>query len=77
MRSIGWNKEITETELTPHCCNGSREILDIFLLLSIFLIFRSSIIHLIFISITYHYLAKNPIFKANFIYIFNNISDFF
>ena len=42
-----------------------------------FLIFKYSITSLIFIFITYYYLAKkDPIFKANFIYIFYNFCDF-
>ena len=38
--------------------------------------YKSSITPLIFIFITYNYLAKkDPIFKANFIYAFYNFCD--
>jgi len=43
-----------------------------------FFIFKSFITPLIFIFITYYYLAKKPpIFKGSFIYIFYNFYDFF
>ena len=73
--STSWNKELSEKELTPTLPTTAPEkLLDIYLLLSLFTFFKKSksfITPLNFIFVTYYYLAKkDPIFKANFMYMF-------
>ena len=66
----------------PHTVhNNTRESPRYIFTIIIFLIkknFKSSITPLIFIFITYYYLAKkDPIFKANFIYFLITFAIFF
>jgi len=72
-RSTSWNKGLSEIELTPHCPQQLQRNAEIYFHYYHFklFIFKFFITPLIFIFITYYYLAKkDPIFKANFIYIF-------
>ena len=74
MGSITWNKDLSETELTPLPSTAPEKFLDILLLLLLFNLFFQ--IEVLYYSFNFHFynlllpFKKDPIFKANFIYIY-------
>ena len=61
-KNISWDKELSETELTPHCPQQLQKFLDIFYYYHFFNFFKFFITTLIFIFITYYYLEKKTLF---------------